>query len=98
LQDITAYIDFDACADAAEASGFEIMGLVSQRHFLIANGLLEDAQRQSEDSDTHEQLALSQQVKTLSMPDEMGRIFKVLAMQKNLPLDMPAMQRGSPGG
>ena len=98
LQDITAFIDFDACADAAEASGFDILGLVTQRQFLLANGLLEDAQRQSENGDTHEQLALSQQVKTLTMPDEMGRIFKVLAMQKNLPLDMPAMQRGSPGG
>jgi SAM-dependent MidA family methyltransferase len=94
LQDITASVDFDACADAAVASGFELLGLVSQRQFLLANGLLELAQQQSEGGDIHEQLALSQQVKTLTMPDEMGDRFKVLALQKNLQLDLPAMQRG----
>jgi SAM-dependent MidA family methyltransferase len=98
LQDITAFVDFDACADAAEASGFEPLGLVSQGQFLLANGLLEDAQRQSQDADVHEQLALSQQVKTLSMPDEMGQQFQVLALQKQLSLEMPAMRRGRAGG
>ncbi len=98
LQDITAFIDFDACADAAEASGFAVLGLVSQRNFLLANGLLEDAQQQSVQADIHEQLALSQQVKTLSMPDEMGQMFKVLALQKNLTLEMPAMRRRGADG
>lgn len=93
LQDITAYVDFDACADAAETGGFEIMGLVPQRDFLLANGLLEGAQSLAADGGIQEQLALSQQIKTLSMPDEMGERFKVLAMQKNLTLEMPAMQR-----
>ena len=97
LQDITAFIDFDACADAAEAGGFEIVGLVSQRHFLLENGLLEEAQRQSEQGDT-QRLALSQQVKTLTMPDEMGQRFKVLALRKNIEIEMPAMQRGRVGG
>jgi len=55
--------------------------------------LLEEAQRQSRDSDTVVQLAISQQVQTLSLPQEMGEKFKVLAMQKNLALDMPAMQQ-----
>ena len=94
LQDITASIDFDACADAAVAGGFDILGLISQRRFLLGNGLLELAQQQSEDGDIHEQLALSQQIKTLTMPDEMGSRFKVLALQKNLKLEMPVMQRG----
>ena len=44
LQDITAFVDFDACADAAEAAGFAIEGLATQAHFLLANGLLEHAQ------------------------------------------------------
>ena len=98
LQDITASIDFDACADAAEDAGFEAVGLVTQRHFLIENGLLEDAQRQSQGCDMHERLALSQQVKTLTMPDEMGQQFKVLALAKNIEVEMPALRRGSRGG
>jgi SAM-dependent MidA family methyltransferase len=98
LQDITAFVDFDACADAAESAGFELTGLVPQGQFLLANGLLEEAQRQARESDSVAQLAVSQQVQTLSLPHEMGEKFKVLAMQKNLALEMPAMQRGGAYG
>ncbi len=98
LQDITAFVDFDACADAAEANNFEIIGLVSQRRFLLANGLLEAAREPDEGGDVHERLTWSQQVKRLSMPDEMGHRFKVLAMQKNMALEMPAMLRAGSYG
>ena len=98
LQDITAFVDFDACADAAENAGFELTGLVPQGQFLLANGLLEEAQRQARDSDRVAQLAISQQVQTLSLPQEMGEKFKVLAMQKDLAMEMPAMQRGGAYG
>jgi SAM-dependent MidA family methyltransferase len=94
LQDITAFVDFDACADAAEASGFEITGLIGQGQFLLANGLLDEAQRRSADGDPMTQLSISQQVATLSLSQEMGEKFKVLALQKDLALDLPAMQRG----
>jgi SAM-dependent MidA family methyltransferase len=93
LQDITAFVDFDACADAAEASGFEITGLIGQGQFLLANGLLDEAQRRSGESDPMTQLSISQQVATLSLPQEMGEKFKVLVLQKDLALDIPAMQR-----
>jgi len=93
LQDITAFVDFDACADAAENAGFELVGMVPQGQFLLANGLLEEAQRRSLEGDTAVQLAVSQQVQTLSLPQEMGEKFKVLAMHKNLALEMPAMRR-----
>jgi SAM-dependent MidA family methyltransferase len=93
LQDITAFVDFDACADAAETNGFVLSGLVTQGRFLLANGLLEEAQRWAQGNDSLLQLALSQQVGTLSLPQEMGDKFKVLAMQKNMTLELPAMQR-----
>jgi SAM-dependent MidA family methyltransferase len=98
LQDITAFVDFDACADAAESAGFELTGLVPQGQFLLANGLLDEAQRQVRDSDSVTQLSLSQQVQTLSLAQEMGEKFKVLALQKNLALEVPAMQRGMAHG
>ncbi len=94
LQDITAFVDFDACADAAEASGFDITGLIEQGQFLLANDLLDEAQRRAGDSEPMTQLAISQQVAKLSLPQEMGEKFKVLALQKDLQLEMPAMQRG----
>jgi SAM-dependent MidA family methyltransferase len=55
--------------------------------------LLEQAERLAMNSDSVAQLALSQQVRQLSLPQEMGEKFKVLAMQKNMALDMPAMRR-----
>jgi SAM-dependent MidA family methyltransferase len=94
LQDITAFVDFDACADAAEASGFDIAGLIGQGQFLLANGLLDEAQRRSGDSDLTTQLSISQQVARLSLPQEMGEKFKVLALLKDLELELPALQQG----
>jgi SAM-dependent MidA family methyltransferase len=94
LQDVTAFVDFDACADAAELAGFDITGMIEQGQFLLANGLLDEAQRRAEAGDAMAQLSIAQQVATLSLPQEMGEKFKVLALQKNLTLDMPALQRG----
>jgi len=94
LQDITAFVDFDACADAAEASGFNATGLIGQGQFLLANGLLEEVQRLADSSTPIQQMEISQQLAKLSLPQEMGEKFKVLAFQKNLSLAMPALQRG----
>jgi SAM-dependent MidA family methyltransferase len=68
--------------------------LIGQGQFLLANGLLDEAQRRSADGDPMTQLSISQQVATLSLSQEMGEKFKVLALQKDLALDLPAMQRG----
>lgn len=94
LQDITAFVDFDAAADAGEAAGFTVSGLITQAEFLLANGLLEVAEQRSKAADTVMQFNLSQQIKTLTLPQEMGEKFKVLALQKALALDLPAMRRG----
>jgi SAM-dependent MidA family methyltransferase len=98
LQDITAFVDFDAAADAAEAAGFEIRGLVSQGRFLLANGLLELVEREAAVGGEIQRLALAQQVKTLTLPEEMGEKFKVLALSRNLDVAMPAMRREGAGG
>ena len=39
LQDITAYIDFTAVAEAALDAGFEVAGFNAQAHFLMGCGL-----------------------------------------------------------
>jgi SAM-dependent MidA family methyltransferase len=98
LQDITAFVDFDAVADAGEAAGFDAIGLVTQAEFLLANGLLEAAGMRAATADDRGRIGLAQQVRTLTLPQEMGDKFKVLAMQKGLDLDMPAMRRGAAYG
>jgi SAM-dependent MidA family methyltransferase len=90
LQDVTASVDFDAFADAAIAAGFEIAGLVTQAHFLLTNGLLDEIGYGNSAEDTLAEMDAAQQIKTLTLPGEMGERFKVLGLTKNLELDLPA--------
>ena len=94
LQDITASVDFDAFADAAVDCGFEICGYTTQGQFLLAGGLLDEAEGALADSDTKSRLGFAQQIKTLTMPTEMGERFKVIGIQRNLDIDIPALTAG----
>ena len=80
LQDITASVNFSAVAEAAVTCGLEVRGYCTQAHFLLSTGLtkmLENTPVESEDY-----LKLSQQVKLLTLPEEMGERFKVIALTK----------------
>jgi SAM-dependent MidA family methyltransferase len=90
LQDITASVDFDALAEAAENCHFEICGLSAQAQFLLANGLLEEAGYAELDTASQAHLSLAQQVKTLTLPGEMGDRFKVIGLQKNMDIEIRA--------
>ncbi len=82
LQDITAFVDFTDVAHAAVDAGFSVAGYTSQAAFLLATGLSELHAEQVTD-DVRQQVALSQQIKTLTLPSEMGERFKVMALVKN---------------
>lgn len=81
LQDITAHVDFTAVAEAAYSHQFRLAGYNTQAHFLIATGLLDMAS--NPEQSVVEQLQLAQQIKTLTLPNEMGENFKVMALSKN---------------
>ncbi len=81
VQDLTAWVDFSSVARAAVAQGFDIAGYCPQAQFLIGGGL--DTEMQGFDSlPVEQQLRLSQQVKTLTLPGEMGERFKCIALRK----------------
>lgn len=82
LQDITAFVDFTDVAYSAVEAGFAVAGFTSQAAFLLANGLSELHAEQVTD-DIKQQVVLSQQIKTLTLPSEMGERFKVMALTKN---------------
>ena len=82
LQDITAFVDFTDVAYSAVEAGFDVSGYTSQAMFLMAAGIDELHQRQVTDDIKH-QLILAQQIKTLTLPSEMGERFKVMALTKN---------------
>ncbi len=89
LQDITAFVDFSAVAQAAEVAGFELGGFIDQAGFLLNCGIERlCAQLLTAATQIDQQLLLTQQVKTLLLPSEMGERFKVLALHKayNRPL------------
>lgn len=81
LQDITAHVDFTAVGEAALAAGLAVRGYTSQANFLIANGLTELLAEV--EGDIRAQLVQSAQVKRLTMPGEMGELFKVMALSRN---------------
>ena len=82
LQDITAFVDFTDVAYSAAEAGFDISGYTTQAAFLIASGLDELYQSQVTD-DPKQQIILAQQVKTLTLPSEMGERFKVMGLTKS---------------
>jgi len=87
LQDITAFVDFTGVAEAAFEIGFDVMGYTTQAQFLLGCGLpeiFENKMSALSDQQISQQMQLSQQVKTLTLPGEMGERFKVMALGKGL--------------
>jgi len=80
LQDITAHVDFTAIAEAAVDAGLHVAGYNTQGFFLLASGLTELAPPAE---DERQQLLLAQQIRTLTLPGEMGELFKVMALTRN---------------
>lgn len=85
LQDITAHVDFSAMAYAAVRSGLEMVGYMSQAGFLLAGGLAERL-LQTSPTDVVRYLPQTNAVQRLTSPAEMGELFKVLVVGKNVVL------------
>ncbi|MGB6977528.1 MAG: SAM-dependent methyltransferase [Gammaproteobacteria bacterium] len=83
LQDITAHIDFTQVAETADELGLEVAGFTNHASFLLSCGLLELSALTSNDPAT--QWTTSQQIKMLTLPSEMGELFKVMALTRDLP-------------
>ncbi len=82
LQDITAWVDFTALAEACLAAGCELQGFATQAFFLAATGIDREMQLMARDDAHFAQLA--QQAKRLMMPGEMGERFKAMAWSRGL--------------
>ncbi len=92
LQDITAWVDFTAVADAARAAGLDVAGYTTQAHFLIGCGLAEFVADVG-DMDLADRMNLSRQAMLLTLPGEMGERFKAMALAR----DFDAGLRGFAG-
>jgi len=81
LQDITAWVDFTAVAEAGQAAGLDVAGYATQAHFLIGCGLGEFVADVS-GLDVVSRVNLSRQAMVLTLPGEMGERFKAIALAK----------------
>jgi SAM-dependent MidA family methyltransferase len=93
LSDITAHIDFTAIAEAGHAAGLEVLGYTSQANFLINLGLGEllAARR---DADETSALRAAGAVQMLISPNEMGELFKVIALGRGIDEPLRGFNRG----
>lgn len=84
LQDLTAFVDFTAVAEAGDGvNGWELAGYTSQADFLLDSGLGELMQGEPLDN-FQAQLELANQIKKLTLPAEMGTRFQFMGFSRGL--------------
>lgn len=83
LQDITAHVDFTAIARTAIENGLELLNYTSQAALLLNAGIEKFLLRTSPNQ-TKQYLPQANAVEKLISPAEMGELFKVLVVGKNI--------------
>ncbi len=86
LKDITVHLDFTALALAAQDSGLEVAGYTSQARFLLNCGLAERLE--------HAAAAQRAQARLLISEHEMGELFKVLALSRDMDVELLGFSQG----
>jgi len=80
LQDITAWVDFSAVAEAAESAGMQLAAYTTQAQFLLGAGI--ESLVDPSALPLSEQVNVARALRTLMMPGEMGEHFKVMALKR----------------
>lgn len=85
IQDITSHVDFTAIAEAAIDANLKMEGYTSQSFFLLNCGIT-DLLNQAPNEKTR--INWIQQLKQLTLPHEMGELFKVMALSRNISMPL----------
>jgi SAM-dependent MidA family methyltransferase len=93
IQDLSAWVDFTAVAEAAVAAGLAVAGYVTQSQFVRNSGLTDELQ-DFERLPNAAQIELSREVKILTMPGEMGENFKCMGLSRGSVPDTAAFANG----
>ena len=83
LQDITAWVDFTALAEAADECGLDVEGYCNQAMFLIGCGL-DDVLTKKISADDSLAMDLNAEVRQLTLPGAMGERFQVMGLGRGL--------------
>lgn len=93
LQDITAHVNFTDIAECSIDAGLELLGYTSQAFFLINCGIT-DLMNETSPDDLRAYQPLSAQLQKLTSPAEMGELFKVIALGKEISEPLRGFSRG----
>jgi SAM-dependent MidA family methyltransferase len=83
LQDITAWVDFTALAEASTTAGCELAGFTTQTFFLAGMGIDREMRTMAGGDDAHF-ARLAAEARQLLMPGAMGERFKAMAWTRGL--------------
>lgn len=83
LQDLTAHVDFSAAAETGMAHGMQLLGYCGQAQFLINCGIT-DLLLRVPAGDVSQYAPLASQAQKLLSPAEMGELFKVIALGREV--------------
>lgn len=93
LNDITAFVDFTAAAEAAHDAGLDVLGYANQATFLFNCGVLECLARRGPEQSA-DYIRAARAVQRLTTPQEMGELFKVLALGRGVDVPLLGFARG----
>ena len=93
LNDITAFVDFTAAAEAGFEAGLDVLGYTDQANLLFNCGILECLARRAPEEST-DYIRAAKAVQRLTGPHEMGELFKVIALGKGITQPLISFRRG----
>ena len=94
LSDITAHVDFTAVAEAGFEAGADVAGYASQSAFLMNCGIAELLAQRQREGDEASAVRASGALNVLLSPNEMGELFKVIALSKGIDEPLIGFTRG----
>jgi SAM-dependent MidA family methyltransferase len=94
LSDITAHIDFTAVAEAGHEAGADVAGYTSQSVFLMNCGIGELLAKRREGNNSSSTARATGALNLLLSPNEMGELFKVIALTKRINEPLLGFARG----
>ena len=83
LQDISAWVDFTALAQASRSAGWQLAGFTTQAHFLAGLHIEREMQALA-GNDANGFARLANEARRLMLPGEMGERFKIMAWSRGL--------------
>ncbi|MBE1443242.1 class I SAM-dependent methyltransferase [Paenibacillus sp. OAS669] len=81
-QDMTSHVDFTALAEAGETVGLRVQSYMTQKQFLVENGILDLLQDHASTDPFSPVARRNRAIRQLLLSDQMSELFKVLIQKK----------------